>query len=87
MSRTINKRLERLTKALKGIFVDEFDEEDEDPSFIEALGLDPTIYESHNHAGAVRYDHIAALNATATADWKNYADEEQSYDERNEEEA
>ena len=30
MTRTINKRLKRLTKALKGIFVDEFDEEDED---------------------------------------------------------
>lgn len=87
MNGSLNKRLERLTKALKCIFVDEFDEEDEDPSFIEALGLDPTIYKSHNRAGAMRYDHIAALNATAAADWENYASEEHHYDERNEEEA
>lgn len=29
MNRTINKRLEKLTKVLKGIFTDEFDEEED----------------------------------------------------------
>ena len=66
------ERIDRLIARAKRSLYNEVDFEDEDDSFIKALGLDPEKYKTLNEFGFARYDCNRALADTIPDTWSGW---------------